>query len=67
MNSAAKTTEADVAQRLAKIRNEIDEVLETLEVTGDKKLMQEIREELRQAKQGEGVPIEKLLEKIEKG
>lgn len=67
MNSAAKTTEADVAQRLAKIRNEIDEVLETLEVTGDKKLMQEIREGLRQAKQGEGVPIEKLLEKIEKG
>ncbi|MEA1904634.1 MAG: hypothetical protein U9M97_01985 [Candidatus Hadarchaeota archaeon] len=67
MNSAAKTTEADVAQRLAKIRNEIDEVLETLEVTGDKKLMQEIREGLRQAKQGKGVPIEKLLEKIEKG
>lgn len=66
MNSAAKTTEADVAQRLAKIRDEIDEVLETLEVTGDKKLMQEIREGLRQAKQGEGVPIEKLLEKIEK-
>lgn len=49
-----------------KIREEIDEVLETLEVTSDKKLMRGIREGLKQAKRGKGVPLDQLLQKLEK-
>lgn len=56
----------ELAQTLVKIREEIDEVLETLEVTSDKKLMRGIREGLKQAKRGEGVPLDQLLQKLEK-
>jgi hypothetical protein len=56
----------ELAQTLVKIREEIDEVLETLEVTSDKKLMRGIREGLKQAKRGKGVPLDQLLQKLEK-
>ena len=66
MSSAAEPAGLEVAQALVRIRDEIDEILETLEITSDKKLMQGIREGLKQAKRGEGVPIEKLVRKLEK-
>lgn len=66
MSSASKAAGFEVAQALVKIRDEIDEILETLEVTRDKKLMREIREGLRQAKRGEGVPVEEIVRKLEK-
>lgn len=66
MSSAAKPADIEVAQALVKIRDEIDEILETLEITSDEKLMQGIREGLKQAKRGEGVSIEELVRKLEK-
>lgn len=67
MVSAAKPVNVEIARALVKIRDEIDGILETLEITNDEELMQGIREGLKQAKQGEGVPIDKLISKLEKG
>lgn len=50
MSSAAKPSSLEVAQALVKIRDEIDEILETLEITSDEKLMREIQEGVKQAK-----------------
>ena len=66
MSSAAKPASLEVAQALVKIRDEIDEILETLEITSDEKLMREIQEGVKQAKRGEGVPIEELAKRLEK-
>jgi hypothetical protein len=66
MSSAAKPVNLEVAQALMRIRDEIDEILETLEITSDRELMRGIREGLRQARRGEGTPIEELLKKLEK-
>ena len=66
MSSAAKPASLEVAQALIKVRDEIDEILETLEITSDKKLMREIQEGVKQAKRGEGVPIEELAKRLEK-
>lgn len=66
MSSATRPVDLEVAQALMRIRDEIDEILETLEITSDEKLMRGIREGLRQAKRGEGVPIEELLKKLER-
>lgn len=51
-------------QSLLRIRNEIDEMVETLEVLSDKELLEGIEEGLEEARRGEGVPIEELLERI---
>jgi hypothetical protein len=67
MVSAAKPVDVEVARALVKIRDEIDGILETLEITNDEELMRGIREGLKQARRGEGVPIDKLLQKLEKG
>jgi len=66
MSSAVKPVNLEVAQALVRIRDEIDEILETLEITSDEELMRGIQEGLRQAKRGEGTPIEELLKKLEK-
>ena len=66
MSSAVKPVNLEVAQALVRIRDEIDGILETLEITDDEELMRGIREGLRQAKRGEGTPIEELLKKLEK-
>lgn len=66
MSSAAKPASLEVAQALIKVRDEIDEILETLEITSDKKLMREIQEGVKQAKRGGGVPIEELAKRLEK-
>lgn len=66
MSSAARPVDLEVAQALVRIRDEIDGILETLEITDDEELMRGIREGLRQAKRGEGTPIEELLKKLEK-
>jgi len=66
MSSAVKPSSLEVAQALVKIRDEIDEILETLEITSDEKLMREIQEGVKQAKRGEGVPIEELAKRLEK-
>ena len=66
MGSVAKPVGLEVAQTLVRIRDEIDEILETLEITNDEELMRGIREGLKQAKRGEGVPIDQLLRKLEK-
>jgi hypothetical protein len=55
----------EVAQTLVKIREEIDGILETLEITSDEELMRGIREGLKQAKRGEGVPLNQLIRKLE--
>jgi len=49
-----------------KIRDEIDRILETLEITNDEELMRGIREGLKQAKRGEGVSVDQLLRKLRK-
>jgi predicted transcriptional regulator len=36
-------------------------------MTNDKEFMKEIKEGLKQAKSGKGVPIEKILQDLEKG
>jgi len=66
MSSAARPANLEVAQALVRIRDEIDGILETLEITSDEELMRGIQEGLRQAGRGEGVPIEELLKKLEK-
>lgn len=66
MSSAVKPVNLEVAQALVRIRDEIDGILETLEITDDEELMRGIREGLKQAKRGEGTPIEELLKKLEK-
>jgi hypothetical protein len=67
MVSAAKPVDAEVARALVRIRDEIDEILETLEITNDEELMRGIREGLKQARRGEGAPVDELLRKLEKG
>ena len=64
MGSVAKPVDVEVAKTLVRIRDEIDEILETLEITNDEELMLGIREGLKQAKRGEGVPIDQLLRKL---
>ena len=66
MGPVAKPVDLEVVQTLMRIRNEIDEILETLEITSDEELMLGIREGLKQAKRGEGVSIDQLLQKLEK-
>lgn len=51
-------------QSLLRIRNEIDEVVETLEILSDKELLKGIEQSLEEARRGEGVPIEELLERV---
>jgi len=66
MSSAAKPASLEVAQALIKVRDEIDEIIETLEITSDKKLMRKIQESMKQTKRGEWVPIEELAKRLEK-
>lgn len=66
MGSIAKPIDPEVARTLVRIRDEIDELLETLEITNDEELMRGIQEGLKQAKRGEGVSIDQLLQKLEK-
>lgn len=66
MGSVVKPVDPEVARTLMRIRDEIDEILETLEITSDEELMRGIREGLKQAKRGEGVSIDQLLQKLEK-
>jgi len=66
MNSATKSSDLEIVQALVKIRDEIDEIIETLEITSDKKLMRKIQESVKQAKRGEWVPIEELAKRREK-
>lgn len=66
ISSLPKHVDLEVAQTLVKIRDEIDEILETLEITKDEELMRGIRDGLKQAKQGEGVSIDQLLRKLKK-
>jgi hypothetical protein len=66
MVSSAKPVSTEVVQALVRFREEIDEILETLEITSDKELMRGIREGLKQARRGKGVPIDGLLRKLEK-
>jgi hypothetical protein len=66
MVSVTKPVNVEVARALVRIRDEIDGILETLEITNDKELMRGIQEGLKQAKRGEGVSIDKLLHKLEK-
>jgi hypothetical protein len=67
MVSEAKPVSTELVQALVRLREEIDEILETLEITSDKELMRGIREGLKQAVRGEGVPIDELLRRLEKG
>ena len=66
MRSTVKPVDLEVAQTLVRIRDEIDEILETLKITNDEELMRGIREGLKQAKRGKGVPIDHLLRKLKK-
>lgn len=66
MGSVAKLVDLEVAQTLARIRDEIDGILETLEIINDEELMRRIREGLKQAKRKEGVPIDQLLRELKK-
>ena len=66
MSSAPLSASPAVARALVKIRDEIDEILETLEISSDEKIMREIMEGLRQARRGEGIPLKELLKKLEK-
>ena len=53
-------------QPLLRIREEIDDLIETLEVLTDKDLLEGIKEGLEEAKRGEGSPLEELLERVKK-
>lgn len=55
-----------VLQSLLRIRDEIDDIVETLEVLSDKELLKGIEESLEEARRGEGVSIEVLLKKIKR-
>ena len=63
---AAGSVEVEVAKTLMRIRDEIDGILETLEILHDEDLMRGIQEGLKQAKRGRGVPLDRLLKKLEK-
>jgi len=55
-----------VLQPLLRIREEIDDLIETLEVLSDKELLKGIKESLEEARRGEGTPLEELLERVKK-
>lgn len=64
--SSSKTGYSVVLQSLQRVRDEIDEVIETIEILGDEELLRGIKEGLEEAKRGEGTPIEELLERVNK-
>ncbi|KPV64002.1 MAG: hypothetical protein AOA65_1128 [Candidatus Bathyarchaeota archaeon BA1] len=64
--SEAKAEYGLVLQPLLRIREEIDDLIETLEVLSDKELLKGIKESLEEAKRGEGTPVEDLLERVKK-
>ena len=66
MSSAPKSASPEVVRALVKIRDEMDEVIEMLEISSDEKLMREIREGLKQAKRGKGAPLGELIKNLEK-
>lgn len=64
--SAVKAGYGLVLQPLLRIREEIDDLIETLEVLSDKELLKGIKESLEEARRGEGTPLEELLERVKK-
>jgi len=64
--SEAKPEYSLVLQPLLRIREEIDDLIETLEILTDKELLEGIEESLEEAKRGEGTPLEDLLERVKR-
>jgi len=64
--SEAKPEYSLVLQPLLRIREEIDDLIETLEILTDKELLEGIEEGLEEAKRGEGTPLEELLERVKR-
>jgi len=64
--SEAKAEYSLVLQPLLRIREEIDDLIETLEILSDKELLEGIEEGLEEAKRGEGTPLEELLERVKR-
>ena len=64
--SEAKAEYSLVLQPLLRIREEIDDLIETLEILSDKELLEGIEEGLEEAKRGEGTPLEDLLERVKR-
>lgn len=55
-----------MVRELHEIRERIDSLIETLEVSSDKEFLAEIRESLRESKRGEGRSIGELIEDLER-
>jgi PHD/YefM family antitoxin component YafN of YafNO toxin-antitoxin module len=55
-----------VVRELQEIRERIDSLIETLEVSSDKEFLAEIKESLKEAERGEGRSIGELIEALER-
>lgn len=63
--SSVKRTHA-VVEELHEIRDRIDGLIETLELSSDRKFLAEIKESLKEAEQGQGRPIAELIKELER-
>lgn len=55
-----------MVRELQEIRERIDSLIETLEVSSDKEFLAEIKESLKEAERGEGRSIGELIEALER-